>query len=96
MAIPYVLPLTTSASETESKKIRTFVVSLWHRIEGGTQYVEGHSSEFPADGELYTVDLTDLEPGESYKLTISYDSGSYGITGGMSVDGLASAEEPTA
>ena len=70
----------TAAATTESTGIRTFKAALWQKV-------------FGANGELYTGTFEGLDPNEEYKVTISYDSGYYTITGGMSIDGLATAEE---
>ena len=83
----------TAAATTESTGIRTFKAALWQKVEGGSVYVEGATLVFGANGELYTGTFAGLDPNEEYKVTISYDSGYYTITGGMSIDGLATAEE---
>ena len=47
---------------------------------------------FTADGELYTGSFSGLDPDAKYKVTISYDSGYYTISGGMSIAGLVEAD----
>jgi len=82
----------TAAATTDSERLFTYKAALWKKTDQGAEYVQGATVEFTADGELYTAEVPGLEPGAQYKLTISYDSGSYTITGGMSVTGLTSAE----
>ena len=67
--------------------------ALAAEVEGGSVYVEGATLVCGANGELDTGTFEGLDPNEEYKVTISYDSGYYTITGGMSIDGLATAEE---
>ena len=44
------------------------------------------------DGKLYTGSFSGLDPNAKYKVTISYDSGYYTISGGMSISGLVEAD----
>lgn len=84
----------TGAATTDSSSLFSYKAALWEKTDQGAAYVDGCTVRLTADGELYTAELSGLEPGTPYKLTISYDSGAYTISGGMSVSGLASAEAP--
>ena len=54
--------------------------------------LEGATLVFTADGKLYTGSFSGLDPNAKYKVTISYDSGYYTISGGMSISGLVEAD----
>ena len=79
----------TAAATTDSERLFTYKAALWKKTEQGAEYTDGGTIQFTCDGELYTATISGLEPGAQYKLTLSYDSGSYTISGGMSVEGLA-------
>ena len=82
----------TAAATTDSQSLFTYKAALWQKTDQGAAYVSGCTVQFTCDGELYTADISGLDPASQYKLTISFDSGSYTITGGMSVSGLSTAE----
>ena len=82
----------TAAATTDSQSLFTYQAALWQKTDQGAAYVSGCTVQFTCDGELYTADISGLDPASQYKLTISFDSGSYTITGGMSVSGLSTAE----
>lgn len=86
--------ITISAmATTESPSRFGYRVSLWQQTDyGTTQYTEGNTVAFTADGQWYTGTISGLTPGVRYKLTIAYYPGSYSINGSMAVQGLASAD----
>ena len=82
----------TAAATSDSERLKTFKAALWKQGEGTAVYVEGATLVFTADGELYTGSFSGLDPDAKYKVTISYDSGYYTISGGMSIAGLVEAD----
>ena len=65
-----------------------FKVSLWKKVDGGTQYVDNTTFYFTADGQNYHCDIDNLDPNASYRVTISYDSSRYYLYGLMKVEGI--------
>lgn len=87
----------TGYGSTESTTLKEFKVALWELSEDQTKtsYVTGSTVYYPTDGTNYTYTITGLTPGKQYKVYISYDSGSFYITGGLKVQGLGSEELTT-
>ena len=83
----------TSKATTESEKRTEYRVTLWKESYGAREYVTGGTMYFTADGSCYTGTFSGLEPGNRYKLGIAYDGGSYYISGGLTVGGLAQADD---
>lgn len=77
---------------TESEGNKEFKAALWKQVASGAQYVDGCTIYFKAVGSCYTYTITGLDPASKYRITLSYDSPKYYITGQMSVGGLATAE----
>jgi len=50
---------------------------------------------FETGGDCSTYTVNGLTPGKMYKVTVSYDSGMYYVTGGMTVTGIGSEELTT-
>lgn len=84
----------TAYATTESATILEFKAALWELSDDQTQtsYVQGSTVYFPTGGDCSTYTVSGLTPGKMYKVTVSYDSSSYYITGGMSVTGVGSEE----
>lgn len=82
----------TSKATTESEKRVEYRVTLWKESYGAREYVTDGTMYFTADGSCYTGTFSGLEPGNRYKLGIAYDGGSYYISGGLTVGGLAQAD----
>ena len=82
----------TAAATSDSEQLKSFKAALWKQGEGTAIYVEGATLVFTADGKLYTGSFSGLDPNAKYKVTISYDSGYYTISGGMSISGLVEAD----
>lgn len=84
----------TAFATTESTGLLEFKGALWELSddEATTQYVQGSTVYFSTGGGCYTQTITGLTPGKQYKVNISYDSGAYYITGGMTVQGLGGEE----
>ena len=87
----------TANATTESERNKTYRVALWKKVDGGAEYVGNgdHSGtmEFTADGTNYTAQFSGLEPGAEYKVTLAYDGRKYYMSGQLSVQGLAGAEQ---
>lgn len=80
----------TSYATTESQGLLEYKAGLWMLDENNnTEYVNGCTLYFTTGGDCYTGTFTGLDPSRKYKLTISYDSFLYYITGAMKVEGLA-------
>lgn len=82
----------TSKATTESEKRTEYRVILWKESYGAREYVTDGTMYFTANGDCYTGTFTGLEPGNRYKLGLAYDGGSYYISGGLTVSGLAQAD----
>ena len=87
------VPLTAYAT-TESATILEFKAALWELSDDQTKtsYLQGSTVYFPTGGECSTYTVSGLTPGKMYKVTVSYDSVSYYITGGMTVTGVGSEQ----
>ena len=69
--------------------VQKFKISLWRKVDGGTQYVDNTTFYFTTDGQNYHCDIGGLDPNASYRLTISYDSSRYYLYGLLKVEGIA-------
>ena len=76
-----------------------YKIALWQLSEDQTTttYVDGTTVYFTAMAEeggkaCYTHTMTGLTPGRRYKLAISYDTGAYYITGGVTVTNVSDQE----
>ena len=54
-----------------------YKVSVWQKVAGGAQYVNGSTYYIKTDGQNYRCVISGLDPAASYRLTISYDSSRY-------------------
>lgn len=83
-----------ATTESPNENYQTFKVALWELNDDQvkTSYVTGSTVYYTADGTCYSYTITGLTPGRQYKATISYDSVSYYVTGGLKVQGLGSEE----
>ena len=70
-----------------------YKVSVWQKVAGGAQYVNGSTYYIKTDGQNYRCVISGLDPAASYRLTISYDSSRYYLYGGLKVE--ASRHEDT-
>ena len=66
-----------------------YKVSVWQKVAGGAQYVNGSTYYIKTDGQNYRCVISGLDPAVSYRLTISYDSSRYYLYGGLKVEGIA-------
>ena len=66
-----------------------YKVSVWQKVSGGAQYVNGSTYYIKTDGQNYRCVISGLDPAASYRLTISYDSSRYYLYGGLKVEGIA-------
>ena len=84
----------TAYATTESATILEFKAALWELSDDQTKtsYLQGSTVYFPTGGECSTYTVSGLTPGKMYKVTVSYDSVSYYITGGMTVTGVGSEQ----
>ncbi len=84
----------TAYATTESATILEFKAALWELSDDQTKtsYLQGSTVYFPTGGECSTYTVSGLTPGKMYKVTVSYDSVSYYITGGMTVTGIGSEQ----
>ena len=84
----------TAYATTESATILEFKAALWELSDDQTKtsYLQGSTVYFPTGGECSTHTVSGLTPGKMYKVTVSYDSVSYYITGGMTVTGVGSEQ----
>ena len=64
-------------------------LSVWQKVAGGAQYVNGSTYYIKTDGQNYRCVISGLDPAASYRLTISYDSSRYYLYGGLKVEGIA-------
>ncbi len=87
----------TGYATTDSATINEFKAAIWELSDDRTQtsYVQDTTVYFATGGECSTATISGLTPGKMYKVYISYDSGSYYITGGMTVTGVGSEEMTT-
>lgn len=87
----------TAYATTDSATINEFKAAIWELSEDRTQtsYVQETTVYFATGGECSTATISGLTPGKMYKVYISYDSGSYYITGAMTVTGVGSEEMTT-
>ena len=65
-----------------------YKVSVWQKVAGGAQYVNGSTYYIKTDGQNYRCVISGLDPAASYRLTISYDSSRYYLYGGLKVEGI--------
>lgn len=65
-----------------------FKVAVWRKIDGGAEYVDGSTYYFKTDGQNYRCVVSGLDPSSSYRLTISYDSSKYYLSGALQVEGV--------
>ena len=84
----------TAYATTESATILEFKAALWELSDDQTKtsYLQGSTDYFPTGGECSTYTVSGLTPGKMYKVTVSYDSVKYYITGGMTVTGVGSEQ----
>lgn len=82
----------TSYATTESPSINEYLVTLWKEGSNGREYLDGYTMTFATGGECQTAQFTGLQPGQRYKIGLSFLSGIYYISGGLTVQGLAAAE----
>lgn len=73
----------------EATGMKSFKISLWKQVEGGTEYVENSTIYYYTDGEMHTYTISDLDPASQYRLVLSYDAYRYYVFGQMQVDGAA-------
>lgn len=83
----------TSYATTESTGLLEYKAGLWELTNDGmAQYVNGCTLYFTTGGKCYTGTFSGLDPNVRYKITLSYDSGVYYISGAMKVEGLSDGE----
>ena len=83
----------TSYATTESPGLLEYKAGLWELTDDNkTQYVNGCTLYFTTGGDCYTGTFSGLDPAKRYKITISYDSATYYITGAMKVEGVSNGE----
>ena len=83
----------TGYSTTESEKRKEYRVTLWKESYTGREYVTDGTMYFTADGSCYTGTFTGLVAGERYKVGLAYDGVSFYMSGGLSIGGLAQADD---
>lgn len=66
-----------------------YKVAVWRKVDGGAQYVNGTTYYYKTDGQNYRCVITGLDPAERYRLTISYDSSRYYLSGALQLEGVA-------
>lgn len=66
-----------------------YKVSVWQKVDGGAQYVNGSTYYIKTDGQNYRCVIGGLDPAASYRLTVSYDSSRYYLYGALKVEGIA-------
>ena len=69
--------------------VQRYKISVWQKVDGGAQYVNGTTYYFQTDGQNYHCSIGGLDPAATYRLTISYDSSRYYLYGGLKVEGVA-------
>lgn len=84
----------TAYATTASPGLLEFKTAIWELSDDQTTttYLPGTTVYYTTGGECYTQAVSGLTPGKRYKINISYDSGSYFITGGMMVTGVGTDE----
>ena len=65
-----------------------YKISVWQKVAGGAQYVNGSTYYIKTDGQNYRCVISGLDPAASYRLTISYDSSRYYLYGLLKVEGV--------
>lgn len=86
----------TSYATTESTGLLEYKAGLWELTsDKAAQYVNGCTLYFTTGGDCYTGTFTGLDPSKRYKITISYDSATYYITGAMTIQGISNGEALT-
>ncbi len=85
-----------SYATSENENATTdYLVTLWKEGYGGREYVDGCTIEFQTGGDCATASFSGLDPNSRYKVGIAYMSGTYRISGGLSISGLSGAEALT-
>lgn len=84
----------TAYATTDSTKLLEFKTAVWELSDdmSATSFVQGTTVYYPTGGNCYTQTVTGLTPGKRYKVNISYDSSSFYITGGLTIQGLSGEE----
>ena len=83
----------TSYATTDSPGLLEYKAGLWELTDDNkAQYVNGCTLYFTTGGDCYSGTFSGLDPAKRYKITISYDSASYFITGAMKVQGISNGE----
>lgn len=83
----------TAYATTESTGLLEFKAGLWELTgDNRAQYVNGCTLYFTTGGDCYTGTFSGLDTSKRYKITLSYDSSKYYITGAMKVQGIANGE----
>ena len=83
------LNLVTITGYGTAEGTQRYKVSVWQKVAGGAQYVNGSTYYIKTDGQNYRCVISGLDPAASYRLTISYDSSRYYLYGGLKVEGIA-------
>ena len=65
-----------------------YKVSVWQKVAGGAQYVNGSTYYIKTDGQNYRCVISGLDPAAIYRMTISYDSSRYYLYGLLKVEGV--------
>ena len=65
-----------------------YKVSVWQKVAGGAQYVNGSTYYIKTDGQNYRCVISGLDPAAQYRVTISYDSSKYYLYGLLKVEGI--------
>lgn len=83
----------TSYASTDSPGLHEYKAALWALSADGTttSYVSGSTVYFTTstDKSCYTYTVSGLDPATRYKITVSFDSGTYYITGGLGAQGIS-------
>ncbi len=79
------LTITACGSAEGTQK---FKLALWQKVDGGVQYVPDTTYYVTTDGQDYKFTLTGLDVSAVYRITISYDSSKYYLTGLLKVEGV--------
>ena len=66
-----------------------YKVSVWQKVDGGAQYVNGSTYYIKTDGQNYRCVISGLDPAATYRLTVSYDSSRYYLYGALKAEGIA-------
>ena len=86
------ITVTSYATSENENATNQYLVTLWEETESGRAYVNGHTIEFATGGDCASATFDGLTPGKNYKIGIAYMSGTYRISGGLSVSGLSGAQ----